>query len=88
MYSPALGRFVQVDPIGSDGGINLYAYVFNDPLNLVDPLGLAADSALQSIGRAPRNLSKSWTRSCRLGNVRAACRLRRTNFWRGGEYGI
>jgi uncharacterized protein RhaS with RHS repeats len=68
MYSPALGRFVQVDPIGSDGGINLYAYVFNDPLNLVDPLGLAADSALQSIGsylsnsiaalsRAPSGLS-------------------------------
>ena len=39
-YSPALGRFLQVDPIGTDGGLNLYAYVRNDPVNLLDPIGL------------------------------------------------
>ena len=49
MYSPTLGRFVQVDPIGSDGGVNLYAYVFNDPMNLVDPFGLAPDSAISGV---------------------------------------
>ncbi|MGF1628172.1 MAG: RHS repeat-associated core domain-containing protein [Kiloniellaceae bacterium] len=41
-YSPALGRFLQTDPSGTLGGINLYAYVENDPLNLVDPSGLWA----------------------------------------------
>jgi len=39
-YDPRLGRFLQPDPIGQAGGVNLYAYVNNDPLNGVDPLGL------------------------------------------------
>ncbi|MFO1114448.1 MAG: RHS repeat-associated core domain-containing protein [Beijerinckiaceae bacterium] len=43
MYSPTLGRFLRTDPISYAGGSNLYAYVGNDPLNLTDPLGLAAD---------------------------------------------
>jgi len=39
-YDPRLGRFLQPDPIGQAGGVNLYAYVGNDPLNGTDPSGL------------------------------------------------
>lgn len=40
MYSPTLGRFLQTDPIGVGGGMNIYGYVGNDPVNLTDPAGL------------------------------------------------
>ncbi len=40
-YDPAIGRWTAKDPIGFNGGdVDLYGYVLNDPVNLVDPTGL------------------------------------------------
>jgi len=39
-YDPLWGRWLNRDPIEEDGGLNLYAFVLNDPVNWIDLLGL------------------------------------------------
>jgi RHS repeat-associated protein len=39
-YSPILARWLNRDPIEESGGINLFAYVHNDPIDHRDPSGL------------------------------------------------
>ncbi len=39
-YDPHLQRFISRDPIGLEGGVNLYSYVGGNPVAWVDPMGL------------------------------------------------
>jgi RHS repeat-associated protein len=39
-YDPATGRFLQRDPIGTAGGLNVYSYVESNPMSHLDPSGL------------------------------------------------
>jgi len=38
-YDPSSGRFLQRDPIGINGGINVFEYVESSPTTLIDPSG-------------------------------------------------
>jgi RHS repeat-associated protein len=39
-YNPQTGRYITPDPIGLEGGTNLFAYAGNNSINAIDPLGL------------------------------------------------
>ncbi len=48
-YAPSLGRFVSRDPIGFAGGINHYAYCYDDPINYIDPGGTEASPLMTGL---------------------------------------
>ncbi len=38
-YDPNMGRYIENDPIGLEGGLNVYGYVGGSPLHKIDPTG-------------------------------------------------
>ena len=64
-YSPNLGRFLSVDPVGGTVGSsqswNRYSYVQNNPVNLTDPTGMCLEDLCIVEGAAAYALFKAAT---------------------------
>jgi RHS repeat-associated protein len=88
-YDPAIGRFLQRDPIGIGGGFNVYAYVGNVPTAIPDPSGLCgipewiqwAGEGIATAGGATYFLPFGWARP--VGGAMMACGTAVTGIGRG-----
>jgi RHS repeat-associated protein len=73
-YMPGLGRWGSADPVGFKGGLNLYAYVSNDPTLFIDPEGFGPllQQCLAACSGTPAQIQR-WCRCMPIPQARAAC---------------
>ncbi len=61
-YASWMGRWTSCDPIGTGDGVNVYAYVHGNPITLIDPLGMDAQSEAtwQMLMNSPDPNVRAW----------------------------
>ncbi|ODU49897.1 MAG: hypothetical protein ABS92_04705 [Thiobacillus sp. SCN 63-374] len=83
-YHPGLGRFASRDPMGMADSVSPYAYVANNPINLIDPFGMEAALAGTTMNPAYWGMTDAggW-----LSGVVDSARQRLTDFASGLDVG-
>ena len=74
-YDPRIGRWLNADPIGEDGGVNVYAYCFGSPGILVDIDGLKPDALSNFTAGMGDTLTLGLTSSIRRGLINGISNL-------------
>ncbi len=89
-YNPQTGRYITPDPIGLEGGINLFAYTASNPINLIDPVGLTWGSNISyffswllGLGNNTRNYGPSDIETQEMIDSRGGAALR-SEFYKKG----
>ena len=60
--NPAIGKYIEADPIGLNGGINPFVFVGNNPLLFFDPFGLLDSKKM--VDWLNKNAKKDSSRRC------------------------
>ncbi|WP_265593489.1 RHS repeat-associated core domain-containing protein, partial [Verrucomicrobium sp. BvORR034] len=81
-YSAKLGRWISRDPLGEEGGFNLYGYCGNDPVNRWDYLGMDSNWNLPDAMNTP--IARAASRS--MGTPQMMM-IKWFKWWREGEIG-
>lgn len=58
-YNPTIGRWINRDPIGEEGGVNLYAFTANSPIDAIDRDGLDTYICNRKLGAKGGDTSRS-----------------------------
>jgi RHS repeat-associated protein len=83
-YDPATGRYIQEDPIGLVGGMNVYGYAYQNPNKFSDSLGLKPGDEFDSMDAAAKDALCIWNPRSVENGMEYAGQIYQD--WRTGKY--